>query len=77
VDSTEKLQLFVKAHRVTAFRRLLWRRIAGMMLAWMLVAWGISLSRTAMVVGIVTLSIPALWALGFEWRTIRDFSSDR
>jgi len=49
----------------------------GMMVAWVFVAWAISLSRTAMVVGIVMLLVPAVWALSFEWRAIRDFSSDQ
>ena len=77
MDSAEKLQLFVRAQHVTAFRRLLWRRMIGMMVAWLFVAWAISLSRTAMVVGIVMLLVPAVWALSFEWRAIRDFSSDQ
>jgi hypothetical protein len=72
VNSAENLQLFVRAQHAKAFRRLLWRRIIGMILAWVLVAWGISLSRAAMIVGIVVLSIPALWAIPFERRAIRD-----
>jgi hypothetical protein len=59
------------------FRRLLLRRVAVMILVWLVVASAISLSRAALLVGVATLAVPALWAIAFERRAARAFYSDQ
>jgi hypothetical protein len=40
-----------------------------------IVAWAISLSRAALLVGVATLAVPALWAIAFAWRAAKEFDS--
>jgi uncharacterized membrane protein YfcA len=66
------MRAYVHAQEANAFRRLLWRRLAVMMVAWLIGAWLLSLSLPAIVVGLVTLAVPALWAFSYERRFVRD-----
>jgi hypothetical protein len=72
MDSSEQMGAYVHAQEAIIFRRLLWRRLALMTLAWLIGAWVLSLSRLAIVVGVATLAVPALWALSYERRFVRD-----
>jgi hypothetical protein len=75
VDPAEKLQSFIQLQQAQAFRRLLLARLAAMIPTWVIVAWAISLSRAALLVGVATLAVPALWAIAFERRAAKDFFS--
>jgi multisubunit Na+/H+ antiporter MnhC subunit len=46
-----------------------------MTLAWLIGGWVLSLSLTAIVVGVATLAVPALWALSYERRSVKDLFS--
>jgi hypothetical protein len=72
MDSSEQMRAYVRAQEANVFRRLLWRRLVVMTLTWLIAAWSMSLSRAATLVGVATLAVPAVWALSYERRAVRD-----
>jgi fatty acid desaturase len=75
MDANEKLQAYLHARHVHAFRRLLWARLGVGLLVWTVVAFAISLSRAALAVGVGVLAVPAIWAISYEWRATKEFYS--
>jgi len=75
VDSNDRLQAYLHARHIQAFRRLLWARLAVGLLVWLVVALVISLSREALFVGVAMIAVPAVWALRVERQATSDFCS--
>jgi Flp pilus assembly protein TadB len=75
MSTNQQLEAYLRARHVHAFRRLLWARLGVGLLVWVIVALAISLSRAALVVGVAVLAIPVIWALAYEWRAAKEFSS--
>ena len=73
MDTNHRLQAYLHASHVRAFRRLLWMRLTVGLIIWVVIALVIALSRAALVVGVVVLLVPAIWALRLEWQAARDF----
>src|SRR5215831_17203954 len=76
MDPNERLQAYLHARYVQAFRRLLWARLGVGLLVWIIVALAITLSWTGLFVGVAVLAMPAIWALSYEWHASSDFHSD-
>jgi hypothetical protein len=77
VESSGRLEAYIHARHVSAFRRLLWRRLAVGLVVWVIVAMALSLSRAALLVGVATIALPAVGALRIERRAAREYFSHR